>query len=100
MGLVFCDCGFHSVCPVMDEDRGFLIRGTGCVEKWVLFWWAKPCFLGGTSGKGPACQCRRHKKCGFNPWVRKISWRREWQPTPVLLPGGSRGQRSFVSYSP
>ena len=29
------------------------------------------------SGKESACQCRR---CGFDPWVRKISWRREWQP--------------------
>ena len=25
----------------------------------------------------------------FNPWVRKILWRREWQPTPVFLPGES-----------
>ena len=24
----------------------------------------------------------------FNPWVRKILWRREWQTTPVFLPGG------------
>ena len=42
---------------------------------------------GGASGKEPACQCRRHKRCGFDPWVRKISWRRAWQPTPVFLPG-------------
>ena len=34
------------------------------------------------SGKKPACQ---HSKCGFDPWVRKISWRRKWQPTPVFL---------------
>ena len=26
----------------------------------------------GTSGKEPACQCRRHKRCGFDAWVRKI----------------------------
>ena len=30
---------------------------------------------------------------GFNPWVRKIPWRREWQPTPVFLPGEFHGQR-------
>ena len=35
----------------------------------------------------------------FDPWVRKIPWRREWQPTPVLLPGQSHGQRSLVAYS-
>ena len=31
---------------------------------------------------------------GFDPWVRKIPWRRKWQPTPVSLPGKSHGQRS------
>ena len=36
----------------------------------------------------------------FNPWVGKISWRREWQPTPVFLPGESHGQRSLAGYSP
>ena len=30
---------------------------------------------------------------------RKIPWRREWQPTPVFLPGESHGQRSLASYS-
>ena len=53
---------------------------------------------GGTSGKEPACQCRRHEKPGFNPWVGKIPWRRVWQPTPVFLPGESHGQRSLAGY--
>ena len=56
-------------------------------------------FLGGTSGKEPACQCRRHKRCGFDPWIRKNPWRRTWQSTPVFLPGESHGQRSLVGYS-
>ena len=38
-------------------------------------------------------------RCGFNPWVRKVAWRREWQPTPVLLPGKVHGQRNLVGYS-
>ena len=42
-------------------------------------------------------QCRRH---GFDPWVRKIPWRRKQQPTPVFLPGISHGQRSLAGYSP
>ena len=46
-------------------------------------------FPDGTSGIEPACQCRRKKRYGFGPWVRKIRWRRAWQPTPVLLPGES-----------
>ena len=51
-------------------------------------------------GKEPTCQCRRQKRQGFDPLVRKIPWRREWQPTPVFLPGESHGQRSLVGYSP
>ena len=57
-------------------------------------------FPGGPTGKEPACQHRRHKRSGFNPWVGKISWRRAWQPTPEFLPGKFRGQRSLVGYSP
>ena len=36
----------------------------------------------------------------FDPWVRKIPWRREWLPMPVFLPGEFRGQRSLLGYSP
>ena len=57
-------------------------------------------FPGGTMGKEPACQCRRCKRCRFDPWVRKIPWRMAWQSTPVSLPGESHGERSLVSYSP
>ena len=35
-----------------------------------------------------------------DPWLRKIPWGREWQPTPIFLPGKSHGQRSLVGYSP
>ena len=45
--------------------------------------------LSGTGGKEPAHQYRRRKGLGFDPWVRKIPWRRAWQPTPVFLPGES-----------
>ena len=40
-------------------------------------------FPGGSDGKESTCQCRRP---GFSPWVGKIPWRREWQPTPIFLP--------------
>ena len=55
--------------------------------------WGLP---GGASGKEPACQCRRHKRCRFDPWVGKIPWRRVCQPTAVFLPGQSHGQRSLA----
>ena len=38
-----------------------------------------------------------HKRCRFDPWVRKIPWKRKWQPTQVFLPGESHGQRSNLS---
>ena len=57
-------------------------------------------FPGGTSGKELAYQCRRCKRLKFNPWVRKIPWRRAWQPTLVFLPGESHGQKSLEDYSP
>ena len=53
-----------------------------------LSWWLH--------GKQSTCQCRR---LGFDPWVRKIPWRRKLQPISVL-PGESHGQRSLVGYSP
>ena len=52
-------------------------------------------FPGGASGKEPACQCRRYKRHGFDPWISKIPWRRTWQPTPVFLPGECHGQKSL-----
>ena len=67
----------------------------------VAFWWmyfdALPLgtsvftmgFPCGAGGKESAWQCRRSKKHRFDPWVRKIPWRRAWQPTPVFLPGES-----------
>ena len=51
----------------------------------------------GSDGKMSCVQCERP---GFDPQVRKILWRRKWQPIPVLLPGKSHGQRSVVGYSP
>ena len=49
------------------------------------------------SGKGSAYRCRRRR---FNNWVKKIPWRRKWQPTPVFLLGKSCGQKSLAGYSP
>ena len=45
----------------------------------------------------PMQEVKRH---GIDPWVGKILWRREWQPTPVFLPEKSHRQRSLAGYSP
>ena len=42
----------------------------------------------------------QYRRLGFDPWVRKILWRRKQQPTPVFSPGKSHGERSLVGYSP
>ena len=60
----------------------------------VLFMSGLPWWL---SCKESTCKWRR---CSFDPWVGKIPWRREWQPTPVLLPGRFHGQRSLAGCSP
>ena len=52
-----------------------------------------------TVDKESACQCRRHNRHGFSPWVGKIPWSRKGQPGK-FLPGKSHGQRSLVGYSP
>ena len=46
--------------------------------------------------KEHTCQ---YRKCGFHSWVRKILWRRKWQPTPVFLPGKFYVQRSLAGDS-
>ena len=40
------------------------------------------------------------RRPGFDPWVRKIPWRRKWQPTPLFLPGESHGRWNLAGYSP
>ena len=54
----------------------------------------------GLSGKESTCQCKSHRSHKFEPWVRKIPWRRKWDPTPVFLPEISQGQGGLVGYSP
>ena len=44
------------------------------------------------------CMCKRLGWCEFHPWVGKISWRRKWQFTLVLLPEKSHGQKNLVGY--
>ena len=95
-------CCWGCPCPLR---CGVLSPGT-CRTSWLLqaysLWFISSCHLtplpkAGLDSKQSACQYRRLK---FDPWVRKIPQRREWQPTPVFLPGESHGQRSLMGYSP
>ena len=87
--------------PGLQQGSIVIQRTTERRESFFLnLWLLQYRFPGGTSNKELACQCRRHKRRGFSPWVRKIPWRREWQPTPVFLSGESHGQRSLVGCRP
>ena len=50
--------------------------------------------------KGEVLKTSSLRLPGFNPWVEKFLWRREWQSSPVFLPGEFHGERSLVGYSP
>ena len=45
------------------------------------------------------CQCRRRRRCGFDPWVGKIAWSRKWQPLSVFLPGKFHKHGNLVGCS-
>ena len=86
--------GLAPVTLVLDSTRSTEDkRGLG---KWLLTnqYRTSSGFPGGTGGKEPACQWRRRR---FDPWVRKIPWRRAGQLIPVFLPGESLGQRSLAA---
>ena len=59
---------------------------------WLWYAWC--------SSKESTCQCMRHKRLRFDPWVGNIPWSRKWQPTLVFLPRKFYGQSSLVGYSP
>ena len=54
-------------------------------------------FPGGLDDKESACNAGGPR---FNPWVRKIPWRKEWLPTPVFLTGEFHGPSSLEGYNP
>ena len=71
-------CGIEGTCFLCQHKTYLCYQ----CDIFLTFSWY-PLGLGlpdGASGKEPACQCRRCKRRGFNPWVGKIPWRRAWQP--------------------
>ena len=78
------DPGIEPESPALGADA---LPSASFTDRWV-------------SGKESSCQCRRCKRHRFGPWIRKIPWRRKWQPTPVFLPRRFHGQWSLAGYSP
>ena len=94
---------------IIEKRQQLIWSQTSGLQSWFWHWittWPWPLasalwetgFPGGPSGT--ACQCRRRKRCRFDPWVSKVPWRRPWQPTPVFLPEESHGQGTLAGYSP
>ena len=65
-----------------------------------VYWILDTGFPGGSRYKESACQYRKHKRRGFDPWLGRIPWRRKWLSAPVFLPEKFHGQRSLAGYSP
>ena len=78
-----------------------------CTGKWILYHWAtREVHLPLYTHKKTLCPpwwlswwrlYPQRGRPGFNPWVGKIPWRREWQPTPVFWPGEFHGQGSLAA---
>ena len=49
--------------------------------------------------KNPPANSGDIRDIRFSPWVRKIPWRKAWQPAAVFLPGDVHGQRNLAGYS-
>ena len=79
--LPMCSC--HSLTFILKERKKLT--------------WTISSFPGGTDSKETTCDAGDP---GFNPWVGKVPWRREWQPTPVFLPGEFPGLRRLAGDSP
>ena len=91
------DSGPHEPSPDLSHPSSWFVELSLQTPAQIAGLWADK---GASQMALPAYQCRRPKRCGFEPWVRKIPWRRAWQSTPVFLPGESHEQRNPEGYSP
>ena len=102
-------CGNTASCPSLETNN--VLHHTGDLENnnrqisLTLFKWQFPnWFTHGTLLTSLVAQMVKNlammQGAWVWSWVRKIPWRREWQPTPVILPRESHGQRSLAGYSP
>ena len=86
--------GKHTSVQNLGKHPGELSRAQVLMKEAKMM--RKHCLSRWLNGKESTCQCRRHRRHEFDPWVGKIPWRRKWQPTPVFLLGEFHGQRSLA----
>ena len=105
LGFIWTSCSAWWIWIIrVHSSDSILPSGLWIQESKFKFWWdlRQVCFglPRWHSDKEPICQCGRRKRCGFDPWIGKIPWRKKWQSTPVFLPGESHRQRNLAGYSP
>ena len=86
----------HTIAPIMFSDKYLVVNQIQPTSYLVLNQIHKKLLPRWCGGKESTCQCRRHRRCSFQP----ISWNRKWQPTPVFLTRKHHGQGSLAGYSP
>ena len=91
--------GYSLQYPGLEYSINYLVHGVTNSWTWLSDFHfhvhiLSPSFPCGAAVKNPTANAG-DMRCGLDPWVRKIPWRRAWQPTPLLLPGESYGQRSL-----
>ena len=99
-----CCGGAHLLANILQLEKTITLLGCATQMGFFIGLGSADCFLLASMSMIPprwhqkesACQWRRHKRDGFHPSVGKIPWSREWQPTPVFLPGKFHRQRSLA----
>ena len=85
--------------PWTEEPGGLTVHGVAKVgHDWSNWTHTYYLLLFGGSDKEFVYQWEDAKRCGFDPWVGKIPWKRKWRPIPVFLPGKLHEQRSLEGY--
>ena len=96
----FCVLSFLLFRGILDQINSLITQSNLSIYLSIIYIYLYLGIADGLVCKESACQSRRHKEPGFDPWVRKIPWRIAWQTTPIFLPIESHGQRSLVGHSP
>ena len=92
----YCRNLSHKNLPFLGEKERIKLYVCMFFEKVWIYWASQVALV----VKNLPAQCRRHKRRGLNPWVRKTPRRRVWQPTPVLFLENPHGPRNLEGYSP
>ena len=97
MKLIVEYISLHLHCDILPiETEAIVVIIYKCIYIYLYMGLPRWC-----SCKDSACQCRRHRRCGFTPLVGKIPWNlRKWQPTVVFSPGKFHEQRSLEGCGP